>query len=331
MLLAIAAFSLVALAILAVAERCGWRGIGHLQRLALLLLLALPILAWLPKWHILPALAGTPLPASAGSEPAGGGTIWFAVWLAGALVQIGRVVGSRRLLGRWCGASCGLAAPADLALVAACGASVGLRRAVEVRLCPGLRSPAACGVFRPLVLLPAGWRHWDLETRRAVLLHEMSHHAARDPLWRMLALGATVVYWCHPLVWWLAARLRAQAEYACDSRVVSCGVRADHYAHILCDLAGHAPSPALAMAAPGSLEQRVRRLQGRRGAAAPVLLGAAALALATCALAVAVLRPGEPALPAAPVPGPAAVPYTPEEITIRQTANPFPADDSLLD
>lgn len=325
-LLQSAAFSLVIPAILWAAERRGGRGLVGLQRLALLLLLALPALVWLPKWHILPVAAAAPAVAD-GALAAGGAVVWAGLWLAGVLWVAVRLVRSQLLLGRLRRASRPLLEPADLALAAACGARVGLRRGVELRCSLGLRGPAACGIRRPLVLLPPAWRQWDRETKRAVLLHEMSHHLCRDPLWRAVALWATALYWFNPLVWWLAARLRSHAEFACDARVVGCGIRAERYAHILCDLAGEAPAPALAMAAPGSLEQRVRMLQRRRGASAPLWFGLAALALATCALAVAIVRPGAPQAPSPLPPGPSAAPYTAEEITTRQTANPFPADD----
>jgi beta-lactamase regulating signal transducer with metallopeptidase domain len=153
------------------------------------------------------------------------------------------------------------------------------------------------------------------------LLHELGHHASRDPLWRLIALTVGVVYWFNPLVWWLAARLQSQAEFACDARVVGCGIRADRYAHILCDLAGHAPSPAIGMAAPCSLEKRVRMLHSARGAVAPLVLAAAVIGLAAVALGLTVLRTRPPTAQATPAPD-----YTPQEVETRLSADPFPLD-----
>jgi beta-lactamase regulating signal transducer with metallopeptidase domain len=219
-----------------------------------------------------------------------------------------------------------LSRPDDFVLAAECAGALGLRRTVEVRIGDYPGGAAACGVWRPVVLLPREWNQWSNETKRAVLLHEMGHHASRDPLWRMVSLMAAAVYWFNPLVWWLAARLQSQAEFACDARVVGCGVRADRYAHILCDLASRAPATALGMSSPGGLEQRVRMLQRPRGTAAPLLLGAAAAVLATCALGLAVLRPGRTAATTAVEPPRPAATYSQEEIETRQSADPFPAD-----
>lgn len=316
--------SLVALVVLLALERRGWRGLGFLQRLALVILLVYPALVWLPKWHVLPAVSAGGDMVATPSHGAGG---WLlAIWLGGVLAHAGRLFFAMAKLARWKNAANSLTDESDLTLSAECAGALGLRRRVDVRIGGHPGGAAACGVWRPVVLLPREWTGWSVETKRAVLLHEMGHHASRDPLWRMVSLTAAAVYWFNPLVWWLAARLQSQAEFACDARVVGCGFRVDRYAHILCDLASRAPATAMAMATPGGLEQRVRMLQRPRGAAAPLLLGAAAVILGACALGVAVLRPGRIAATTDAQPAPAAAVYTPEEIGTRQSADPFPAD-----
>jgi len=319
-------FSLVALAILLLLERRAGRGLAGLQRLALVLLLLYPLLAWLPKWHVLP-VAGAVAPAAGGATAAGGGTWWLWLWLLGAAVQGVRLGLAMRRLAACRAQARPVTEEGDLALAAECARALGLRRRVGLRVCPAMAGAAACGVRRPVVLLPRDWQGWSEETKRAVLLHELGHHASRDPLWRLISLAVAAVYWFNPLVWWLVARLQRQAEFTCDARVVGSGFRADRYAHILCDLASRGPAMAMAMAAPGGLEQRVRMLHTTRGSAAPLLLGAAAAVLATCALGLAVLRPGKsPAtaeLPQTPTPAPA---YTAEEIDTRHQADPFPVD-----
>lgn len=307
-------FSLVALVIVqGVSRRSGTWPVG-LLRLALAILLLYPALRWLPKWQVLPA--AETLGAAA---PDGGGWAWWgALWVAGAVVQAARLGVSLHRLRAWRKAATPLADADSLALARQCAADLGLRRTVKLLVCPPLRGAAACGVWQPVVLLPQAWGRWSDETRRAVLLHELGHHASRDPLWRLLALAAGVVYWFNPLVWWLAARLQSQAEFACDARVIGAGFRADRYAHILCDLASHAPSPAIGLAAPCSLEKRVRMLHSPRGAVAPLVLALAVIGLAGGALCLTVLRTRQTAAP-----GPA---YPPEEVQTRLTADPFPAD-----
>ena len=310
-------FSLVALVIVRMVGRRSGEWPAGLLRLALAILLLYPLLRWLPKWHVLPAAE----PAGMAAPDGGGWAWWATLWVIGATVQALRLGVSLYRLRAWRLRSQPLADADSLALARHCVADLGLRRPVSLLVCPPLQGAAACGVWRPVVLLPSAWAQWSDETRRAVLLHELGHHASRDPLWRLLALIAVAVYWFNPLVWWLAARLQSQAEFACDARVVGCGFRVDRYAHILCDLAGNAPSPAIGMAAPCSLEKRVRMLHSARGSVAPLVLAAAVIGLALGALGLTVLRAQNPPIPATPRPV-----YTPQEVDTRHSADPFPAD-----
>jgi beta-lactamase regulating signal transducer with metallopeptidase domain len=311
-------FSLVALLIVREIGRRSGEWPAGLLRLALGILLVYPLLAWLPKWHVLPTaeIAGTASPSPTG------GQFWVLLWLTGAAVQAVRLAVSKRRLRGWQQSAEPLADQESMALYRDCAAALRLRRSVKLLVCPSARGAAACGVWQPVVLLPPTWHRWSDETRRAVLLHELGHHASHDPLWRLLALVAGVAYWFNPLVGWLAARLQSQAEFACDARVVGCGIRADRYAHILCDLADTAPSPAIGMAAPCSLEKRVRKLHSARGAVAPLAIAIAVVGLLAGAFGLTVVRARKPAEPAA-----ASEEYTPQEVETRLSANPFPEAD----
>src|ERR1039458_10148270 len=46
--------------------------------------------------------------------------------------------------------------------------------------------PVTMGAFRPTILLPTDWRNWDAAKLDAVLAHELSHVARRDPLTQRL-------------------------------------------------------------------------------------------------------------------------------------------------
>jgi beta-lactamase regulating signal transducer with metallopeptidase domain len=270
----------------------------RLTTAALVLLAAFPVSAWLPKWGILPLPATGAVGAPLGT---GGGSWWMALWLTGMLLVATRLALAARTLRCW---------RRDARLI-------GRRGRVELRLLAGLRGPVAAGVWRPVVFLPAAWATWDRATRRAVLLHELAHHARRDPLRRWIAACACAVNWFNPLVWWMARRLHAQCEFACDARVVASGVRADRYAWLLCDLATDTSSltPALAMAERSSLEQRVTRLcHGAPPAWSRTMLALFLVATLITGLGIALLRPAAPPKPAVPQ----------SEIELRLSADPFP-------
>ncbi|HEY4299543.1 MAG TPA: M56 family metallopeptidase [Candidatus Didemnitutus sp.] len=54
----------------------------------------------------------------------------------------------------------------------------------------------------------------------AVLLHELVHVRRRDNLWRLLPAVVTMLFWFHPLSWWLQRRFIVDGERACDETVV---------------------------------------------------------------------------------------------------------------
>ena len=150
-------------------------------------------------------------------------------------------------------------------------------------------------------MLPTVADAWPEDRRRAVLLHELAHVERHDCLTQTLAAVACAVYWVHPGVWWIAMRLRAERELACDDRVLSAGENAREYAGHLLELAytlGHTAAPAVAvtMARPRELEGRMLAvLDAARNRAIPALrnrlAGVAVLAGLTVPVAAATITP----------------------------------------
>ena len=149
--------------------------------------------------------------------------------------------------------------------------------------------PAAVGIGRGAILIPASADDWSLDRRRAVLLHEMAHVVRRDCLTQWLASLACAVYWFHPAVWWIAARLRVERELACDDRVIAAGTDARAYAGHLLDIAytfggRQAAGLAVSMARTRHLEGRMlAALDDRRNRSAPARIARrVAVAIAVC-------------------------------------------------
>lgn len=91
----------------------------------------------------------------------------------------------------------------------------------EVRVVPGLRSPAATGWWHPKVLLPSELlSRLDAGHLVYVLRHELMHIRRRDYLWdRLATLGCYVVFF-NPLAWLTRRHLRWERELTCDEDVV---------------------------------------------------------------------------------------------------------------
>jgi len=129
--------------------------------------------------------------------------------------------------------------------------------------------PMTCGVFRPAILLPSGYRGWPEDRLNLVLAHEMVHVRHRDCLFQVLMQIVCALYWFHPLVWLAAARLRIERERASDDGVLRLGIDGAKYAEHLLEMVraarhgGH-PALAVAMANPSHLENRLVALLNAR-------------------------------------------------------------------
>jgi bla regulator protein BlaR1 len=105
---------------------------------------------------------------------------------------------------------------------------------IEVRSSPGLLEPGVVGLWRPILLLPAGiverLTPCQLE---AVLAHELCHIRRRDNLSAAIHMVVEALFWFHPLVWWIGARLMEERERACDEGVLQLGGEPRVYAEAI--------------------------------------------------------------------------------------------------
>lgn len=102
---------------------------------------------------------------------------------------------------------------------------------VPVKSAPSFIEPGLVGIWRPVILLPAGLaRHLTPAEMDAVLAHELCHLRRRDNLLAALHMLVEGLFWFHPLTWWIGKRLCEERERACDEDVVAGGVRPQVYA-----------------------------------------------------------------------------------------------------
>ena len=145
-------------------------------------------------------------------------------------------------------------------------------RAVEVE---GVRSAFLCGVFRPVLVLPAGR---DVDDK--VFLHELLHRRYYDT-----ALGAALcllrcLHWCNPLLWYCFDRVQNDCEALCDQRVLERleGEDRRDYGHILLSMANekYARAPGTSSMANGgkNIRRRIRCIARFKRYPAGMALGA---------------------------------------------------------
>ncbi|MBZ5579445.1 MAG: TIGR03435 family protein [Acidobacteriia bacterium] len=155
---------------------------------------------------------------------------------------------------------------------------------VQVRSAPGLLEPGVVGWWRPMLLLPAGIAE-RLTPRQleAVLAHEFCHVHRRDNLWASIHMMVEAVFWFHPLVWWIGARLVEERERACDEAVLSLGSEPRDYAEGIlnvCKLYVESPLSCVSGVTGSDLKRRIHTILTGRIARELTFAKKAALAVA---------------------------------------------------
>jgi len=92
---------------------------------------------------------------------------------------------------------------------------------LRLTISTALLEPGVFGILQPTLVWPAAIStHLDDAQMDAILAHELCHARRRDNLFAALHMAVEAVFWFHPLVWWLGARLLHERELACDEAVV---------------------------------------------------------------------------------------------------------------
>jgi beta-lactamase regulating signal transducer with metallopeptidase domain len=161
---------------------------------------------------------------------------------------------------------------------------------VPVKMAPSLLEPGLVGIFRPVILVPQGITERLSQTEMdAILAHEICHLRRRDNLMAATHMLVEALFWFHPLVWWLGARLNTEREHACDESVLAAGQSPQVYAESIlkvCQFYLHSPLDCAAGISGADLKIRMEtimknQLSLRLNTAKKLLLaGAAILAIA---------------------------------------------------
>ena len=170
------------------------------------------------------------------------------------------------------------------------GASLRIRRRVQVLLSSDVTMPFTWGLRRPVVVFPESAPRWPAGQLRSVMLHELAHIARWDYPLHVLVEIARAFYWPNPIAWLAARRMAMERERACDDMALRHGISSSTYAIHLLNIARMQLSPAPAgvttMAGEVRLFERVRSVMNRDLDRSPVqwrgalLIGGLTLALA---------------------------------------------------
>ena len=136
---------------------------------------------------------------------------------------------------------------------------LGIRRNIQMKLSYNASSPAVCGLFKPVILIPTNLLgKISHEKFKAILIHELSHIRRKDLLINCAQTILQIVYFYNPLVWLANAIVRRIREQAVDEMVlVALGAEAKSYSNTLIDVAEMAFSqPTLSLRLVGVVESK---------------------------------------------------------------------------
>jgi bla regulator protein BlaR1 len=146
--------------------------------------------------------------------------------------------------------------------------SVGSKRPTSVIVNESNLEPGIVGIFRPALLLPASVAgRLDDAQLDAIILHELWHVRRRDNLAAAVHMLVQAVFWFHPFVWWIGARLMDERERACDEKVVAQGSEPQVYAEGIlkvCEFYLGSPLACAAGVSGSNLKKRIEEIMLHR-------------------------------------------------------------------
>jgi beta-lactamase regulating signal transducer with metallopeptidase domain len=171
------------------------------------------------------------LPATVSS-----GAQWFPVilggmWLGGAVVVLSIWWLRWRKTAAVMRQATPLQAGREVAMLRRMEAVAGARANTTILLSHDAVEPGVFGILRPVLLWPQEISG-EMEDAHleSIIAHEVWHVRRRDNLAAAIHMLVEALFWFHPLVWWIGARLLNERERACDEAVLESGSARQVYA-----------------------------------------------------------------------------------------------------
>ena len=143
----------------------------------------------------------------------------------------------------------------------------GIRRTIEIFLSRASLEPGILGIMKPVLVWPQGIsdRLEDAHLE-AILAHEVWHVRWNDNLAAAVHMVVEAIFWFHPLVWWLGARMVDERERACDEEVLQLGSQPQVYAESIlkiCEFCVGSPLACVAGVTGSDLKKRIANIMNR--------------------------------------------------------------------
>jgi bla regulator protein BlaR1 len=163
-----------------------------------------------------------------------------------------------------------LLAGREVALLRRMERAAGVRSPITLLVSSAAMEPGVFGVVWPVLAWPAAISaRLDDAQLEAVLAHEVCHVRRRDNLTAALHMLVEAMFWFHPVLWAIGARLVEERERACDEQVLAvCGRPAAYAESILkvCEYCVQTPLECVSGVTGADLKQRVIEIMSARAA-----------------------------------------------------------------
>lgn len=210
------------------------------------------------------------------------------IWLFGCVVMFVRWAWQWQSASRLVNGAVALVEGREVDVLRQYEADAQIREPVPVLVISRSVEPGIFGIVRPVLMWPAGLSdRLDDAHIASIVAHEVEHIRRRDNLTAMIHRFVEAVFWFHPAIWWMGAKMTEERERACDEMVLEHNAEPQKYADSIlkvCAFCLEPPLPCASGVSGSDLKKRVLRITSHRSAALTlgrraVLMAAAILAL----------------------------------------------------
>jgi beta-lactamase regulating signal transducer with metallopeptidase domain len=138
-----------------------------------------------------------------------------------------------------------------------------IKKDVKVFESSSINSVFTFGFFKPMIVLPIGFfTTIPQEQIEAVLWHELYHIKYKDYLVNLMTMTFEIIFFYHPVMWWLSKNIRIERENRCDDQVTKLTDK-KVYAHALLNMESYRQSLSYAIpfsTKPSNLKMRIMRI-----------------------------------------------------------------------
>lgn len=140
-----------------------------------------------------------------------------------------------------------------------------IKKGVSIFQSAIVKSPMVIGHLKPMVIFPLGMLSGiPAGHLEAILAHEMAHIKRYDYLVNIMQSVVEVLFFYHPVVWWMSNKIRDEREHCCDDIAVAYCNNPKEYVRALADVESYAVTNSLLTTAfPGKkmkLFERAKRI-----------------------------------------------------------------------